>query len=110
MSAPQIVALAIATVLVPASVFASSECTKMPAEKWLPQSEVKTRVEKAGFTVQRITQENSCYEVKGQSKDGKSVKLYVNPVDASIVKEKVKSGIPPVAVTAQPDPLFAGLM
>lgn len=110
MSAPKLVALAIATVLVPASVFASTECTKMPAGKWLPQSEVKTQVEKAGFTVQRIKQENTCYEVKGESKDGKSVKLYVNPVDASIVREKVKSGIPPVALTAQPDPLFAGLM
>jgi len=110
MSAPKLVALAIATILVPASVFASTECTKMPAEKWLTQSEVKTQVEKAGITVQRIKQENSCYEVKGQSKDGKSLKLYVNPVDASIVKEKVESGIPPVAVTAEPDPLFAGLM
>jgi len=110
MFASKLVALAIATVLVPASVFASTECTKMPAGKWLPQSEVKTQVEKAGFTVQRIKQENTCYEVKGESKDGKSVKLYVNPVDASIVREKVKSGIPPVALTAQPDPLFAGLM
>lgn len=110
MSAPKLIALAITTLLVPASVFASTECTKMPPEKWLPQSEVKTQVEKAGFTVQRIKQENACYEVKGQSKDGKSVKLYVDPVDASIVKEKVKSGMPPVALTAQPDPLFAGLM
>lgn len=56
--------------------FASTECTKMPAEKWLPQSEMKTHVEKAGFTVQRIKQDNSCYEVKGQSNDGKSVELY----------------------------------
>ena len=110
MSAPKFVALAIATILVPASVFASTECTKMPAEKWLPQSEVMTQVEKAGFTVQRIKQENACYEVKGHNKDGKNVELYVNPVDASMVREKVKSGIPRVAVIAQPDPLFAGLM
>lgn len=110
MFTPKLVTLAIATILVPASVFASTECTQMPAEKWLPQSEVRTQVEKAGFTVQRIKQESSCYEVKGQSTDGKSVELYVNPVDASIVKEKVKSGIPPVAATAHPDPLFAGLM
>ncbi|HYP67472.1 MAG TPA: PepSY domain-containing protein [Thiobacillaceae bacterium] len=75
-SAPKRVALAIATILLPASVFASTECTKMPAEKWLPQSEMKTHVEKAGFTVQRIKQDNSCYEVKGQSNDGKSVELY----------------------------------
>lgn len=89
MYAPKI-ALAIATVLVPVSVFASAECTKMPVEKWLPEKEVKTLVEKAGFTVQRIKRDNSCYEVKGKRKDGKNVELYVNPVDASIVKEEVK--------------------
>jgi len=57
---------------VPASVFASTECTKMPAEKWLTQSEVKTQVEKAGITVQRIKQENSCYEVKGRARMAKA--------------------------------------
>jgi hypothetical protein len=60
--------------------------------------------------VQRIKRDNSCYEVKGQSKDGKSVEAYVNPVDASIVKEEVQSGIRPVASVDQPAPLFAGLM
>lgn len=74
----------------PASVFASTECTKVPAEKWLPEKEVKTLVKKTGFTVQRIKRDNSCYEVKGRRKDDKRVELYVNPVDASIVKEYVK--------------------
>lgn len=110
MFAPKLVVLAIATILVPASVFASTACTRAPAERWLSQSEVKSQVEKAGFTVQRIKQENSCYEVKGQSKEGKSVEFYVNPVDASMVREKTKKGIPPLALTGQPDPLFAGLM
>ncbi len=89
MYAPKI-ALAIAAVLIPVSAFASTECTKEPMEKWLPEKEVKSRVEKAGFTVQRIKRDNSCYEVKGKRKDGKRVELYVNPVDASIVKEEVK--------------------
>ena len=89
MYAPKI-ALAIATFLVSVSVFASTECTKEPAGKWLPESQVKTLVEKAGFTVQRIKRDNSCYEVKGKRKDGRNVELYVNPVDASIVKEEVK--------------------
>lgn len=89
MYAPKI-ALAIATVLVPMSVFASTECTKKSAEKWLPEKEVKSLMEKAGFTVQRIKRDNSCYEVKGKRKDGRNVELYVNPVDASIVKEEVK--------------------
>ena len=84
------IALAIATALVPVSVFASTECTKEPVQKWLPEKEVKAQLEKAGFAVQRIKRDNSCYEVKGKRKDGKRVELYVNPVDASIVKEEAK--------------------
>ncbi len=89
MYAPKI-AVAIATVLLPVSVFASTECTKEPAEKWLAEKDVKAHLEKAGFTVERIKRDNSCFEVKGARKDGKRVELYVNPVDASIVKEEKK--------------------
>ena len=90
MYAPKI-ALAIATcprVLYPCSHPPSAP--KNRRESGCPKSQVKTLVEKAGFTVQRIKRDNSCYEVKGKRKDGRNVELYVNPVDASIVKEEVK--------------------
>lgn len=82
------ISLVIAAVLAPVSVFASTECTKEPVGKWLTEKEVKTRVESTGFTVHRIKRDNSCYEIKGARRDGKRVGLYVNPVDASVVKEE----------------------
>lgn len=84
------IAVAIATILLPVSVFASTECTKEPAERWLAEKEVKAHLEKAGFTVEQIKRDNSCFEVKGKRNDGKRVELYVNPVDASVVKEEMK--------------------
>lgn len=79
----------------------------MSVEKLLPEKEVKTLVEKTGFAVQRIKRDNSCYEVKGKRKDDKSVEIYVNPVDASIVKEEVKQGIPPAGAQSRYQGLFS---
>ncbi len=74
-----------------ASAFASSPCTKEPAGKWLSQKQTQTRLEQAGFAVQRIKRsDDACYEVYATRKDGKRVELYVNPVDASVVKEEAK--------------------
>lgn len=85
------IAVAFASLLLPVSVFASSACTKEPADKWLSEKQAQSQLEKAGFIVQRIKRsDDSCYEVYAKRKDGKRVELYVNPVDASIVKEEVK--------------------
>ncbi|MFO7543070.1 MAG: PepSY domain-containing protein [Thiobacillus sp.] len=89
MYAPKIT-LALAAILLPVSVFASTECTKKPAEKWLSEKQAQAQLEKAGFTVQRIKRDDTCYEVYANRKDGKRVDLYINPVDASIVREKAK--------------------
>jgi hypothetical protein len=91
MYAPKIT-VAVATILLPVSVsvFASSECTKEPADKWLSEKQAQAQLEKAGFTVQRIKRDDACYEVYAKRKDGKRVELYINPVDASIVREKMK--------------------
>lgn len=85
------IAAALALVLLPVSVFASSPCTKEPVAKWLSEKQAQAHLEKAGFTVQRIKRsDDACYEVYAKRKDGKRVELYLNPVDASIVKEEVK--------------------
>ncbi len=89
MYAPKIT-LALAAILLPVSVFASTECTKEPADKWLSEQQAQAHLEKAGFTVQRIKRDDACYEVYANRKDGKRVELYINPVDASIVREKAK--------------------
>lgn len=85
------IAVTIVAVLLPVSVFASSVCTKEPAGKWLSEKQAQAHLEKAGFAVQRIKRsDDACYEVYARRKDGKRVELYVNPVDASIVKEEMK--------------------
>ena len=82
-------ALFIAAALVAAPAFASEPCPDTPKEKWLRPEEVQARLEQRGYDVRRVKKEGKCFEVKA-SKDGKRVEAYVNPADASVVKEKVK--------------------
>jgi hypothetical protein len=70
------------------SAFASPECTNEPRNKWMAQSDVKAKLENQGYTVKRVKTEDSCYEVYAQTKDGKRVELYVDPVDAKIIEEE----------------------
>jgi hypothetical protein len=70
------------------SAFASPECTNEPRNKWMAQSDVKTKLESQGYTVKRVETDDSCYEVYAQTKDGKRVELHVNPVDAKIIEEE----------------------
>lgn len=73
------------------SAFASQECTQEPKAKWLTQADVKAKLEGQGYMVKRVKTDGSCLEVYAQTKDGKQVELYVNPVDASVIKEEDKS-------------------
>ena len=73
------------------SAFASRECTNEPRNKWMAQNDVKAKLENQGYTVKRVKSDDSCYEVYAQTKDGKRVELYVDPVDAKIIEEEEKS-------------------
>lgn len=75
-----------AVAALPLSAFASPECTQEPRSKWMAQSELKMKLENEGYAVKRVETDDSCYEVKAQTKDGKRVELHVNPVNARIIE------------------------
>jgi hypothetical protein len=68
---------------------AGETCPETPKGSWLSPEEVQARLEKKGYDVRRVKREGSCFEVKAV-KDGKRVEAHVSPVDAAIVKERVK--------------------
>ena len=82
--------IVIAVALAAAPALASGTCPTVPKEKWLRPEEVQVKLEQKGYDVQRVKKEGTCFEVKAR-KDGKRVEAYVNPADASVVKEKVRS-------------------
>lgn len=83
-------AIIIAVGLAAMPAIASETCPAIPKDQWLRPEEVQVRLEQKGYEVRRVKREGTCFEVKA-SKQGKRVEVYVNPADASIVKEKAKS-------------------
>lgn len=68
---------------------AKKNCTDQPKEKWMTEEAFKTKVIEMGYTIKKFKKPGSCYEIYGKNKEGKKVEVYFNPVDASIVKEKM---------------------
>lgn len=59
--------------------------------QWLNLGQIYERVVAAGYTdVREIEREKDGYEVKAKDAQGRSVKLYMEPVEGKIVKEKVR--------------------
>jgi len=67
---------------------AKKNCTDEPKEKWMKEADFKKMAEDQGYTIRKFKQPGTCYEIYGKNKEGKSVEIYFNPVDGSIVKSK----------------------
>lgn len=80
------------------AVLAGPECTKEPKDKWLSELDMQKKlVGEMNYIIYKFkTTDGNCYEIygKGFKKDSttemQEVEIYFNPVDASIVKEKVE--------------------
>lgn len=70
--------------------YAAPVCTKAPQSQWMPQQQLKDRLVKEGYAIDRFLISGSCYEIYGKDKAGKSVEIYFDPTDGHIVKERRK--------------------
>ncbi len=70
--------------------YAKKNCTDQPKDKWMKESDFMKRLEGEGYKIRKFKQPGTCYEIYGTNKDGKSVEIYFNPVDGSIVKEEIE--------------------
>lgn len=69
--------------------FAAPACTAAPQSKWMTEVAMKKMIADKGFTIKEFKISGSCYEFYGKSKDGKRAEIYYNPVDGSVVKQKL---------------------
>lgn len=67
---------------------AKSSCTDKPKSDWMKVEDFKKMATDNGYTIKKFKTPGSCYEIYGTDKDGKSVEVYFNPVDGSVVKSK----------------------
>lgn len=81
-------ALAGSAALFSLGAFAAPVCTKAPQSQWMPQQQLKDRLVKEGYTINRFLVSGTCYEIYGKDKAGKNVEIYFDPTDGRIVKKK----------------------
>jgi len=72
-----------------ATAFAAPTCTAEPQSKWMSEVAMKKMIADNGFTIKEFKISGSCYEFYGKSKDGKRAEIYYNPVDGTVVKQKL---------------------
>ncbi|MEZ4743002.1 MAG: PepSY domain-containing protein [Bdellovibrionota bacterium] len=82
--------LIVSAMLVASAAYAKKNCTEEPKEKWMEVEKFKSQLIEQGYTIKKFKQPGSCYEIYGKNKEGQDVEIYFNPVDGSIVKEKIK--------------------
>jgi hypothetical protein len=82
--------LALAILMAGGMAHAKKSCTDQPQDKWMKEEDFRKRVEGEGYKIRKFKQPGSCYEIYGVNKEGKDVEVYFNPVDGTVVKEKVK--------------------
>lgn len=90
MKALATLALAGMAALFSAGVFAAPPCTKAPQNQWMPQQDLKDRLVKQGYTIDRFLVSGTCYEIYGKDKAGNKVEIYFDPTDGRIVKQRSK--------------------
>ena len=89
MNRTHLVTLAMVAVLAAASSsFAGADCAAHPKEEWLPEAELKKKLEDQGYKIKVFKIDGNCYEIYGWDKEGKKVEIYFDTKDGSIVKQK----------------------
>jgi hypothetical protein len=69
----------------PALAREEQRCNPAPDATWLTVTQVAERITAQGYSnITGIEHEDRCYEVKATNKDGKRVKLHVDPVSGEI--------------------------
>jgi hypothetical protein len=70
------------------SASAEPKCTTESKEKWISESEMKSKISSLGYQMKvfKVTKGN-CYEIYGLDKAGKRIEIYFHPITGNVVEE-----------------------
>jgi len=72
---------------------AGPKCTTEPREKWLTESQMRTKFTALGYRddVKKLhVSKGNCWEIYGHNKAGKKVEVYFHPITGVIAEENFK--------------------
>jgi len=79
-----------ALLIVSTGAFAGANCPKYPKSEWMPQPEARAKIEAQGYKVRKFKVDGNCYEIYGETKDGKKAEVYFDAKTLTIVKSEIK--------------------
>ncbi len=84
--------LSISALLFASSAWAGANCTKHDKKDWIPEAEMKKKIEDMGYTIKKFKIDGDCYEIygfEGKGKEQKKVEIYFDTKTAAIVKKEI---------------------
>lgn len=71
-----------------APAFAGDACTTEPKSKWISVEDAKAKAVALGYTVSKVKEEDSCWEVYAKDAEGAKFELFLDPVSGTLVRKK----------------------
>jgi len=70
--------------------FAGANCPKYPKAEWMPEADAKAKIAAQGYKIRKFKVDGNCYEIYGETKDGKKAEVYFDVKTLAIVKSEIK--------------------
>lgn len=89
----QLTALALGLFTAPLLATASDfkgDCTSTPQAGWQTPQNIQARFERFGYSVKKVEQEGTCYEVKARDNQRRKLSFYVDPATGKFFNIAVK--------------------
>lgn len=84
----KLLSITIISLAMGSAVFATGKfhCNE-PRNEWKSMEEAKAKLESLGHKVNRVKEDDGCYELYAINKDGKKEEIYLNPKTLEIIKK-----------------------
>ena len=82
--------LTLAALALTSSAWAGANCKKHDKKEWIPEADMKKKIEGMGYEIKQFKVSGDCYEIygfEGKGKDKKQVEIYFDTKTAEIVKK-----------------------
>lgn len=68
--------------------FASDDLCDVAKDQWQPEEALKQKLEGEGWKIKRVKVDDGCYEVYGETADGKRMEAYFDPKSFELMKSE----------------------
>ncbi len=82
-------ATAVLALLVAPTVFAGADCPANSRDQWIPEADMRARIEGEGIAIKTFKIDDNCYEVYGRDDQGRKVEIYYDTASGEVVKSEI---------------------